>query len=323
MCSAVWWRPSGVVLRVDEAEVGGGGVDVLVAASGQVHDDDAVGAEAFPDPAGAGEGVRGLDGGDDALGTAEQAEGLHGLGVGDGFVDGSAGLCEVGVLGAHGRVVQARGDGVALPGLAVLVLQYEGTGAVEDAGAAGGDGGGGALGPGALSPGFEPVQGHFLVGDESSEDRHRVGAPAHTRGDGVGETAHPFLDLLAGLGADDVVQVAYELGEGVGTGDGPEEVMGVVDVGDPVAEGLVDGVLEGAAADGDRDALGAEHAHPGDVEGLAFGVLFTHVDDTVEAEEGAGGGGGYAVLSGTGLGDDAGLAHAFGEQGLAEHVVDL
>ena len=53
------------------------------------------------------------------------------------------------------------------------------------------------------------------------------------------------------------------------------------------------------------------------------GVDLTHVDGAVEAEERAGGGGGDAVLAGAGLGDDAGLAHALGEQGLAEHVVDL
>ena len=35
------------------------------------------------------------------------------------------------------------------------------------------------------------------------------------------------------------------------------------------------------------------------------------------------GGGGDAVLAGAGLGDDALLAHAAGEQRLAEHVVDL
>lgn len=159
--------------------------------------------------------------------------------------------------------------------------------------------------------------------DEGREDGHGVGAAAHTRGDRVGEPAHAFQDLLARLLADDEVQVAHQLGEGVGTGHGAEQVVGAVDVGDPVAKRLVDGVLEGAAADGDGDDLGAEHAHAGDVERLAPGVLLAHVDHALQAEQGAGGGGGHAVLAGAGLGDDAGLAHALGEQGLAEHVVDL
>ncbi|BFO20673.1 hypothetical protein SHKM778_70610 [Streptomyces sp. KM77-8] len=109
----------------------------------------------------------------------------------------------------------------------------------------------------------------------------------------------------------------------MGAGDGAEEVVRAVDVGDPVAERLVDGVLQGAAAGLHGDDLGAEHAHPGHVKRLASRVDLAHVDGAVEAEEGAGGGGGHAVLAGAGLGDDAGLAHALGEQGLAEHVVDL
>ena len=111
--------------------------------------------------------------------------------------------------------------------------------------------------------------------------------------------------------------------EGVRAGDGAEQVVRAVDVGDPVAERLVDGVLQGAAAGLHGDDLGAEHPHPGDVERLALGVDLAHVDGAFEAEQRAGGGGGDAVLAGAGLGDDAGLAHAPGEQGLAQHVVDL
>ena len=42
-----------------------------------------------------------------------------------------------------------------------------------------------------------------------------------------------------------------------------------------------------------------------------------------ETEARAGGGGGDAVLAGAGLGDDAGPAHAPGEQDLAHDIVDL
>ena len=69
--------------------------------------------------------------------------------------------------------------------------------------------------------------------------------------------------------------------------------------------------------------LGAEQPHPGDVERLPLGVDLAHVDDALEAEQRAGGGGGDAVLTGAGLGDDPRLAHPLGEQRLTEHVVDL
>jgi hypothetical protein len=79
----------------------------------------------------------------------------------------------------------------------------------------------------------------------------------------------------------------------------------------------------GAAAGGDGHHLGAEHAHPGDVQRLAPGVDLAHVDRALQAEQGARGGGGDAVLAGAGLGDDAGLAHPLGQERLAQHVVDL
>ena len=105
--------------------------------------------------------------------------------------------------------------------------------------------------------------------------------------------------------------------------DAAEEVVRGADVGDPVAHGFVDGVFEGARAGRDAADFSAEHAHAVDVELLAAHVLFAHVDDAVEAEERADGGGGDAVLARAGFRDDAFLAHAHGEERLAEAVVDF
>ena len=77
------------------------------------------------------------------------------------------------------------------------------------------------------------------------------------------------------------------------------------------------------AAAGDRDDLGAEQLHAEHVERLALDVDRAHEHEAVEAEQRGRGGGGDAVLAGAGLGDHPLLAHAPGEQRLAEHVVDL
>ena len=95
------------------------------------------------------------------------------------------------------------------------------------------------------------------------------------------------------------------------------------DVGDPVAHRLVDGVLQRPAAGVDAHDLGAEQPHAEHVERLALHVLGAHVHVALEAEQRAGRRRRDAVLSGAGLGDDAALAHAHGEQRLAERVVDL
>ena len=97
----------------------------------------------------------------------------------------------------------------------------------------------------------------------------------------------------------------------------------LADVGDPVADRRRYGLLERARAGVDRRHGRAEQPHPLHVGLLAAHVLGAHVDDALEPEQRARGGGRDAVLAGAGLGDDPLLAHALGEQRLAERVVDL
>ncbi len=122
------------------------------------------------------------------------------------------------------------------------------------------------------------------------------------------------LDLLA----DYRLEVAHHLRIGVRAGGGADEVIGRVDIGDPVAQRLVHGVLERARAGGDRADLGAEHLHAQHVRPLPLHVGGAHEDGAGKAEAGADGGGRDAMLAGAGLGDDAGLAHALGQQDLAD-----
>ena len=99
--------------------------------------------------------------------------------------------------------------------------------------------------------------------------------------------------------------------------------MGRLDVRHPVAHRLVDRVLERRRAGRDGPHLGTEGAHPEHVRPLALDVLRAHVHDARQVEQGAGGRRGDAVLAGTGLRDDPGLAQPPREQCLAEGVVDL
>ena len=92
---------------------------------------------------------------------------------------------------------------------------------------------------------------------------------------------------------------------------------------DPVAQRLVHRVLQRAGARGYRVHLGAEQAHAKNVGLLPLDVGRAHVDFARQPEARAHGGHRHAVLAGAGLGDDAGLAHAAGEQDLAQAVVDL
>jgi hypothetical protein len=132
-----------------------------------------------------------------------------------------------------------------------------------------------------------------------------------------------LLNLGPRLKADHALKVAHHGREGMRSGCGTEAVVRVVGVGDPVPEGLVDGVLERLRTGLDGHHVSAKQPHPGHVEGLARGVDGTHVDHALDAEQRAGGRGRHPVLTGTRLGDHPGLAHLPGQQDLTEDVVDL
>jgi hypothetical protein len=63
--------------------------------------------------------------------------------------------------------------------------------------------------------------------------------------------------------------------------------------------------------------------HPENIERLPLHILCAHVDDALQPETGAHGGGGDAVLTSPCLGNDALLPKSLGKQGLRHGIVDL
>jgi len=176
---------------------------------------------------------------------------------------------------------------------------------------------------GAAAAGFDADEAHISVGDEFVEHADGVGAAADAGDNRRGQTVFLLENLRARFAADHAVEVAHHDRVRMRAKDAAKAVVRGADVGDPVAHRLVDGVFQRARAGGDAADFGAEEAHAVNVELLAAHVLFAHINDALEAEESADGGGGDAVLAGSGLRDDAMLAHAHGEQSLAEAVVDF
>src|SRR5439155_26196862 len=127
----------------------------------------------------------------------------------------------------------------------------------------------------------------------------------------------------AGLAADHGLQLGHELGIGRRADARADQVMGRLDVRDPVADRLARGLLQRLRAEVDPAHLGAEQPHPLDVGPLPAHVLLAHVDDALEAEAGADRRGGDAVLPGAGFRNYPPLAEAPREHRLAECVVEL
>ncbi|MPM47170.1 hypothetical protein SDC9_93878 [bioreactor metagenome] len=305
------------------------GADVLVATARQAHENGLVLAHLLGQLHRIGESVAGFERGDDAFGAAQVVEGLQRFAVGDAHVLRAADLLQPGMLGADAGVVQARADGVRLGDLAILILQDESAVAVQHARGAALQRRGVLAAIQAFTSGFHADQARLFERDVGVEDAHGIAATAHAGDDGVGLLGGDML-VLEHLGhlreafrADHALEVAHHHRIRVRASDGADDVEGVVHIGHPVAHGLVERVLERLAARFDGYHRGAQQLHAVDVGALALDVLSAHVDHAFQAVARTDGGRGHAVLARAGLGDHARFAHALGEHGLADHIVDL
>ena len=196
---------------------------------------------------------------------------------------------------------------------------------MQDADGAAGDGRGVAAGLDAVAAGLVAVQRDARVVEEAGEDARSRWSPPPTQAATASGRPSGELEHLGSRASTPMtlVELAHHLGERGRAGDRADEVVGVSTLVTQSRMASFMASLSVRLPASDRDDLGAEQLHAGDVEGLAAGVLLAHVDDALEAEERGRRGGRDAVLAGARLGDDARLAHAHGEQRLAEDVVDL
>src|SRR5690606_19734956 len=269
------------------------------------------------------DGMRRLERRHDALDAAAVVERGQGFVVGNAHVLGAPAVFQPGVFGAHAGVVESGRHGMGFLHLAVGVLHDVGTVAVQHAHLAGGQRRGVTSAVQPLAGGFDADELDVFMGDVGVEDTHGVRAAAHRSHHVVGLAAGVLRPLFQAFVADDGLEVAHHARVGIGAGYRADDVEGVLDVGDPVAHGLVQGVFQGARAGLDGHHRGAQQLHAVHVGGLAPDVFAAHVDHALHAIAGRHRGGGHAVLAGAGFGDDARLAHVAGQQGLANAVVDL
>ena len=165
--------------------------------------------------------------------------------------------------------------------------------------------------------------------DVGVENAHGVRAAAHTRDDGIGLLAvqtclrQQRWHLLKAFVANDTLEIANHHGVGVRTGHRANDVEGVVDIGHPVAHGFIQSIFERTAARGHGHHGGAQKFHAVHIGALTLHIFSAHVDHAFEAVACANGGRGHAVLACACFGNDARLAHALGQHGLTNGVVDF
>ena len=99
--------------------------------------------------------------------------------------------------------------------------------------------------------------------------------------------------------------------------------MRVGDAVRPLTHGFAHRILQSRGTRGHGNHLGAEQSHSIDVERLTLGILLAHENDALHAHQSSGSRGRDTVLTCTSLGNQADLAHLFGQQRLTENVVDF
>ena len=99
----------------------------------------------------------------------------------------------------------------------------------------------------AVASGFYADQPDGFVVYEAAEESDGVGATTYTCDGVVGEASDLGEALGARFFSDDVLEVADEHRVRVRSDGAADEVVGGLDVGDPVSDCFVDGVFEGAA----------------------------------------------------------------------------
>src|SRR6266487_2948714 len=170
---------------------------------------------------------------------------------------------------------------------------------------------------------FNPVQLHFEIMEEPVEYSHRIAFPTNTCHDSTRKLALPGEYLLACLISDNALQLPNNSRVWVGSYNGAEKVVCVLNVSYPVSQRFVDRVFEGPRASLHRVDSCSKHSHPVDVELLTFHVLPSHVYFRRETQHCAGHSRGHAVLPRSCLRDDSPFSHSLGKERLPQSVVDL
>ena len=268
--------------------------------------------------------MRTLNGWNDALHAGKLVTGVDGLIVLDGEHMTSARCGKVSVHRADARIVETGTDGEGFLYLSVLGLHHEGAGSVDDAFCAAVHGGSGVVGIYSVAGSLSQINLHAVIINVVVDGSGSVTSATHA-GDEVIRivAAYLLLQLPFQFFADDALHLGNNVWIRVRTHGRTYDVEGILRVAAPVAYGLRAGIAQRHVAGTHRVHLGSQHLHALYVGMLALHIGGTHENLTLHVHQGAYRSGSHTVLSGSGFGNDAGLAHLLGHENLTDGVVDF
>ena len=190
-----------------------------------------------------GDGVRRFQRGNDAFQPRQQLKRRQRFVVGRGEIRDAAFFMQPGMFRPDAGIIQPGRNRMRVLDLAVIVHQEIGAVAMQHARPAAGDRRRMQLRQ-PVARGLDAENLDAGIVEERMKQSHRVGAAADAGDQRIRQAAFGFLHLRAGLGADHRLEIAHHRRIGMRARDGADAVIGVVDVGDPVAQRLVHRVLQ-------------------------------------------------------------------------------
>ena len=154
------------------------------------------------------------------------------------------------MLGADAGVVEAGRDRVGVEDLAIVVGEKRGARAVQDARAAGAEAG--------RADGLDPDEPDLGVVQEARKKPDRIRAAADAGDRDLWQAPLGSEDLLTRLPADHGLQLAHDLGVRRRADTRADQVVGRLDVRDPVADRFARRLFQRLRPELDRAYLGAE-----------------------------------------------------------------
>ena len=122
-----------------------------------------------------------------------------------------------------------------------------------------------------------------------------------------------FLQLLLDLGRYHALQSCYHIRIRMRANGTSNNIEGIRRIAAPVADSLVGSILKGLVAAVNRHHLSTQHTHALHVHSLALHVKSTHVNPAGHIHKCTNSCGCHAVLSCTGLSNNAGLTHTLSQ----------
>ncbi len=174
-----------------------------------------------------------------------------------------------------------------------------------------------------LSACLDADEFHVFIADKLVKESNSIRPAADARDQRVGQSPGLRQNLRARFAPDHRLKIAHHCRVGVRAERRAEQIMSRVNIHYPIADRFVDRVFQRLASAVHAAHVRAQQLHSEHVWLLSGHVHRAHVNDALQTEQSACGGRRHAVLPRARFGDDAGLAHAFCQQRLAERVVDL